>query len=762
MPLFKFENKLPTKAEVNKAVGKLQITRKRVDIASVRKVGRKDVNSIVSNIKELYSKHLIKYKEETELVTSPERLAEYINKCNENKIVAIDTETTGLDWWDNNIVGMSLYTSGEKAIYVPIAHISYVTRQPINDNVSKEDCYNALSNLSKDVKVIMWNAKFDLHFIDRGLGVKLNCYWDGLLLQKLNTNGLNVHNGLKPVWKKVCNIDDEVLKFDEYFDGITFDLVPVKYGYIYAAMDAKMTYDVYKYQIETLKKAKTDDNVELLENYEVFKHIEMPLVPVIEDMEGAGITFDTNYANTLSVEYNQKLKEVTNKLDNYLNKHFKLDLENYRKLNPLDNKLSNPINYSSPAQVGIVLYDIMGLSAINGRKTGEEVLQKLNTPFTNMLLEYRGINKLVTTYIEKMPSIVKDDGKIHASFNQLGARTGRFSSDNPNLQNIPAQNKDIRKMFTAGEGKLLFSVDYSAQEPRIAAHLSNDKLMIKAFTEGYDFYSFLGASAYHLDYEQCREFFPGGSPNPEGKKIRDRSKKAYLGLCYGMSTATLAEQMKIEVSEAQEVVNLIFKACKGLKDLLNDSIQMGKELGYITTIWGRKRYLEYIQRDRFEFDFNVKGGTTYFDPLDFDDENDNSYLYEDIKRKWLAKLNRAWGFKGIKKIIEDAAKEGVKIIDNTGYIKEDERRAINSRIQGSAADMTKQGMIEIFNSQLLKDLGFQLLLTVHDEVIGEGLEENKDLIIKELERCMLKPTEGLRVPFKCDVEVSKCWYGETL
>lgn len=765
--LFNIQSSLPSRSDVSNATGKVQITRQSVQNSKIKISGRgnKDITSVINTIKQVVNKHLNKYESECSVISNEKELSDYIKAINDNGYFALDTETTGLDSIDDDIVGLSLYTENQKAVYIPINHKSYITHQKLDGQLSKEVILKHLKNIK--ASSIMHNAKFDLHFLFNKLGYDAKIYWDTMLFAKLMVNGLNESVALKNLYSRINGLknDEALLSFDSYFGGISFEWVPIKYGYIYAAMDAKITYEVYKYQIGLVNRADAEGIDEIIENYNIFRNIEMPIIRVVKNMEDYGIKFDFEYANSLEMEYKEKLQAVEKQLDSIIISGWGTSIENYRKLNINNCKLSNPINYSSPTQIGILLYDIMGIDSKNGKKTGEEFLEKIDIPFTRLLLEYRGLSKLYNTYIEKMPEVVKSDGRVHCSFNILGAQTGRFSSDNPNMQNIPSYNKDIRKMFTASEGCYLFSCDYSGQEPRIAAHLSGDEVMIKAFSEGYDFYSFLGSNAYNLPYEECKEFYEDGTKNVNGKKIRDKSKKAYLGLTYGMQPATMADELKISVKEAQDVYKKVFKACPGLKRLLNDSIEIGKEYGYVTTIWGRKRYLEHIQKPKYEFKFNGEFGKTRFDPLDFDNENnedDLNWELEEIKNFWTKKLKSAYGWKAVQAIIANAKKDGVEIIDNTFYIAEDERKAINSRVQGSAADMTKMGMIELEHNEELKQLGFRLLLTVHDEVIGEAPKEHKDRVVELMQECMLKPTLGLSVPFKCDVEVTERWYGEVI
>lgn len=718
---------------------------------------KKDVGSIIKNIEALVNIKLNQYKDECVLITSKDELISYINKCNEVGLVAIDTETTSLDVMETTLVGFSLYTKGQKAAYIPVNHISYITLQKVKNQLYKDDiieCFNLLT-----AKIIMFNALFDMRVLYYTLGINVKIYWDTYILNKLTINGMsNLSASLKPSYSRVKGLKEPALSFDDYFKGITFDYVPINIGYIYAAMDAKITYELYEYQLQHYK---TEEYEGL---YNLFRKIEMPLLRVVFDMMNNGICFDKELNEKLLIEYENKLEECSKQVLDKISEYDEL-IDNYRRININNCKISNPISISSPTQLSILLYDILKLPSVSEkspRGTGEKELDKLKNKvsFASDILKYREIDKLLTTYIRKMPSVVKKDGRVHAQFNPLGAVTGRFSSDSPNLQNIPTSG-NIRRVFRATPGYYFVSCDYSSQEPRIVAHLSNDPVMIKAFKEGKDYYSFLGSIAYKIPYENCREFFPDGSVNKEGKKIRDKCKKAFLGLCYGMGFQTLAEQLGISPDEAQNVLNKVLAASPGLKKLLRDSIEFARNYGYVETLWGRRRYLNYIQYSPYEYSFTDKF-VIPFDVMDFESECIDDTYKDDIMDKWDRKLNSCKSYIDRNKLIAKAKDEGIIITDNTGYVKEDERYSINTKVQGSAADMTKQSMINIYNDNRLRELGFRLLLTVHDELIGECPIDNIKLAVPLIEENMLKHTRDLRVPFKVDTEISECWYGESI
>lgn len=749
---------LESKEGVVESLSSRMITRKSV-MSTITKSSTPSKNTafIIERIKDLVIKKLNKYKEECIIINDKLELQHYIEVANQNKIIAIDTETTSLDVLNLKLVGISLYTPNMKAAYIPINHISYISYQRTEGQLSDSEIFECFSKL--EAKVLMHNAYYDLRVLYYTLNLNLKLYWDTMIAEKLLINGTLKSSGLKPTYSRYLQLEEEALSFDDYFKGITFDLVPYQLGYLYAAMDAKMTYVLYKFQKDLYS------NSQYLSLYSLFRRVEMPIIRVVFDMFIRGISYDVEFNNNITMKYKKELDVITDDIYKELSK-FKTEIDNYRRLN-INCKLSDPISINSPLQIAIFLYDIVKLEPVvekKPRSTDEEVLNKLiDDPevgnFCKLFLKYREINKLITTYLEKMPEEVSKDGKIHTKFNSVGTVTGRFSSEGPNLQNIPS-SKDIRNAFTSSKGNYLISCDYSSQEPRIIAHLSKDPVMIQAFKEGKDFYAFLGSNAYNLSYDECKEYYPDGTPNPNGKVIRDRSKKTFLGLCYGMKSKKLSEQMFVTLEEAVEIRDLVLKACPGLKMLLDDSVTLGRKQGYVETLWGRRRYLNNINKPMYEFEFK-DNSKVVFDPLSFD-KNMNYDPYEKVKKVWLNKLNKARGFWNKLKIIQNAKEEGINIIDNSGYIEEDKRFCINTRVQGTAADMTKQAMITINNNEELKNLGFKLLLTVHDEVIGECPINNVKKAIPILEQCMLEPTLDLIVPFKVDTTVSTCWYGEEI
>lgn len=746
-------------------------------------------SGLVGRIKEIEKRvnsELGKYAEETLLLSTKDSLHDYISKCIENGIVAIDTETTGLDPMLDSIVGFSLYTPNEKTTYIPINHISYITHKKLSEQLTIEECREELQRIADaNIDVVMFNAVFDTRVIQKNIGVRLICTWDtsigGRCLDENEGVGKDEESGglpLKEAHKKyVLKGEGDAFKFDDLFKGITFNLIPINVGYLYAAHDAIITYELYEFQKPYLTYNPSEPH-EARNGMNgvawVFHNIETPCIQAVVDMEDTGVAFDFECNEQFKKKYHALLEE---KLQNFYE-----ICEQYRdKMQPYinDGTLGDPVNIRSVPQLQILLYTVAKIPPIVDKKTkqpmmstGAEILSQIDHPLCKAILEYRAFGKLVDTYIDKLPECVNpDDKRIHARFNQYGARTGRFSSRNPNLQNIPSHNKEIRKMFKATDGYVLMSADFSQQEPKTLAALcrmDGDDQLYNTFMQGKDLYSEIASKAFNRSYEDCLEFYldengkKTDKVNKEGKKYRTNSKSVLLGVLYGRGVDSIGEQLGCTKEQAQEIKDSVFRGFPAIKEFEEKSKRMAKDLGYVTTVCGRKRRLPDMQLDEYEFRWK-KGMSPDDDPLDFDGDNDTvSVVSEDITEKYLKKLRKC-KFSEKQKIKEYAYKDGIQIIDNGGKIAEATRQTVNSRVQGGAADLTKLAMIKLWKSERLKELGFRMLIQVHDEIIAECPEENMNECAKLFAQTMSQAAEEiLEMPISCDIEKTYCWYGEPI
>ena len=697
-----------------------------------------------------------------------DKLDEFYNMAVKNKVIAIDTETTGLDPISDMLVGVGVYTPGSEGLYIPVNHVSYMSGTRIKTQITEEQMKSFLVKLNNipGVKWIYHNAKFDVRVIRQQLGVYLSVYWDTSIgAALLNENEIRE---LKVLWNKYCNKDDEqALKFKQIVPEGQFHFVPLDCAYKYGGRDPKMTYELFEFQKPFL----TYDHEKcisqrLQDTSKLFHEIEIPLVEHVADMEDEGVYIDVEYANELTKNYTQQRDEVENKIQQIINEY--MNKPSWNKLHyDKKRKLSNPVNIASPTQLSIIMYDVMQLEnplAKNAKEkkkgTGADILQAINNEFTNLVIQYRKLDKLISTYTDKLPQEIKTKtGKIHASFNQNGTDTGRFSSSDPNLQNIPSKNVDIRKMFIACKGSeqyrhtknvdtlthVFVGSDYSQQEPRILAYLSKDESLRNAYLQGKDIYATVGSIVYNCRYEDCLEFNPDGSVNEEGKKRRNSMKTVVLGIMYGRGDASVAEQLDISVSEAKKIIQQFFDAFPNVKKWVNDTINFAKKYGYIVTLYGRKRRLPDIRLP--EFSISSLNGEE---------------LPSNVINNYRVKLQNSFG-KARKSLISQARQQGIRIVDNGGKISHAERQAINSTIQGSAADMTKKAMLDIATNEKLKQLGYSMTICVHDEIIGTCPYENRHEVAKCVAKTMIDaPIKRIDIPMKVDVEITPYWYGEQL
>lgn len=716
-----------------------------------------------------------------ELVTSEERLKQFDRKVVANGIVALDTETNGLDRIDGKIAGICLYTPYEKGIYIPVGHVSYMTNMELQSNISKEVVRKLIQSwVDNNIRFVLHNAKFDMHILYWMIGVKIVPYWDTLIGGYLLNE--NEPHGLKVLWQKYCTGESaEVGKFSELFNGIEFNKIPPDVGYMYAAFDPIMTFELYEFQRQYLDRDGDYCYKKGLERVaDVFRNIEMPLIEVVFDMEAQGVDIDTNLAHQLKERYTTYMDNALNEFNAQVAELDKHGVFNDLRVKHPDkyNKISEfgevNINIGSNQQLVILFYDVLKLEPPKGqRSVGEEQLKQLNHPLVSSILEYRGMSKLLSTYIDAIPEhISAKTGKLHANFNQYGAKTGRFSSSDPNLQNIPSRTKklsdgtvidaghDIRQMFIAGEGNVIIGGDFSQQEPRCLAHMSQDEHMIQAYLDGKDLYSTIASKLYNMPYDECKEFRPDGTVNPEGKQRRSSVKPILLGIMYGRGVTSIAEQMNISKEEAQQVINDFYNQFPKVKGFVDFAQENAREYGFVETAWGRKRRLPNMQLDPIEITVENPNLIDTFNPLDFSSTR-NTEVSDEVYFKYLKLMNRAFGREAKEKIKQMAKDEGYKIVDNGGYIADAQRQCVNSIIQGSAADMTKIAMIQIHDNKRLQELGYKLIIPVHDEVLGVCPKENAKEVRDILEHIMVHVVDGkFEIPMKTDIECTYRWYGE--
>lgn len=471
---------------------------------------------------------------------------------------AFDTETEGLEPLTAPLVGMSFAIKEHEAWYVPV---------PADPQGTAEIVHRFASVLShKDIRKIGQNIKFDI-LVLRKYGVKVaGPLFDTMIAHYLLNPEL--HHGMDYLAETYLNykpVPIEQLIGPKGKKQGSMRNVPIEEIKEYAAEDADITLQLKSY-FEPLMK---QEDVESL-----FYDMEMPLIYVLAEMEATGVKVDTQALKQSSVTLSNQLANLEKEIHGLAGCEF---------------------NINSTKQVGEVLFDKLQLDSkakktkTGGYSTSEEVLEKLRSkhPIVDKLLEYRGIKKLLSTYIDALPELINPTtGKIHTSYNQAVTATGRLSSTNPNLQNIPVRDemgREIRKAFIAdNEECVFFSADYSQIELRIMAHLSGDPHMIDAFCEGEDIHAATAAKIYGL------------SPAEVSSDMRRKAKTANFGIIYGISVFGLAERLDIPRGEAKELIDGYFKSYPRIREYMDESIRAAKEKGYVETLFKRKRFLPDI------------------------------------------------------------------------------------------------------------------------------------------------------------------------
>jgi len=492
-----------------------------------------------------------------QLIENEEEMQKLCDYFLTNEILSLDTETTSTSAIDAELVGLSFAVKEFEAFYVPIPAEREKALQIVN----------IFKPVYEDPKILKvgQNLKYDLEVL-RNYNIQLQGpLWDTMIAHYLIQPELR-HNMdfMAEVYLNYKTIHiDELIGPRGKNQRSMRDLSPTLV-YEYAAEDADVTLRLKNKLEPELKKFECED---------LFYQIEMPLMPVLAEMEMSGVCLDT-----------ESLKETSTILTNRLK-----DIEHH-----IYEQAGHSFNIASPKQVGAVLFDELKIvEKAKKTKTGqyvtsEEVLQQLKNKHEIVadILEYRGLTKLLGTYIDTLPQLVNPrTGHIHTSFNQTVTATGRLSSSDPNLQNIPIRGEDgkeIRKAFVPEPGCLFFSADYSQIELRVMAHLSNDQEMIRVFNEGKDLHAATAANIYKKPIEKVT------------RDERTKSKRANFGIIYGITVFGLAERLSISRDEAKQLIDGYFTTFPEVHDYMEKAKQTARQKGYVTTLYGRRRYLPDI------------------------------------------------------------------------------------------------------------------------------------------------------------------------
>ena len=725
--------------------------------------------SLLSNISNISKEVQEIFKDSpAKCIHSPEELHKYIDLCIENKIAAIDTETTGLDRYQDKIVGVSLFTPNYYPIYIPIKHIHVLSEELYEGQLTYEEVKEELQRfVDNKVKLVFANAAFDLAMIENSIGVNLEdvFYFDVLIAWRcIKENEQRGDTNLKDLYHKYVAKDglENSKRFSDLFSPYEFPRCKPEVGALYAANDAQITYELYEYQLQYIDK----DN-EVCKKYhleqisDLIWNIEMPMVKVCHYMSRTGIYLDDNMINILKTKYHRLYHEEEQKLRNLVQDV--LDTKGIPSKCPF--RSGAEFNPESTPQTKFLFYDILGFE-IAKKGTGKDIMAKIDHPIAKEITYMRSLGVLVNTFVDKLPDTRwYGDNRVHAEFKQIGADTGRMSCKNPNLQNIPSKITDIRRMFRATPGYVIMSSDYSSQEPRITAFVSGDKKMIQAFKDNKDIYASIASLAFNKPYEQCLEFNPqSGEYQAEGKHRRSAAKQIVLGICYGREVPSIADQLygdkgtkEQRIKDAQDIYDAVMRAFPGLQHLMDYQQAKARKLGYVETVKGRRRHLPDMQLEPFTLKATEKYVSGDLDPLDLEHLENN--LDEETKEHYQEELSKIWGRQNLQKAITKLNEIGISVRDNRAFIQRATRQTVNAVIQGSAADQTKLAMIELYNNEEWHKIGGRILIPVHDEILAEVPIENCKRGAEILSSCMLKAADYLPFPSKCDVTTTIRWYG---
>ncbi|MFH1278360.1 MAG: DNA polymerase I [Candidatus Eisenbacteria bacterium] len=571
------------------------------------------------------------------------------------KRFAFDTETTSTEPMRAVLVGLSVAAAAGEAWYVPVRHAD-------KNNADLGDVKEILGPLLENPSIpkIAQNAKYDILVLRRA-GIEVaGLAFDPMIASYLIDPGQRSH-GLDHL--ALVHLNHKMIPIERVIGAgrtqKTMDKVTTEEAYEYACEDADMTLRLADRLAPRLEEGKLT---------KLMDEVEIPLVGVLARMEEAGVSVDVEFLGEMSVELASEIERMT------------VEIQEIAGV---------PFNLNSPKQLAEILFDRIGLKPVRKTKTGfstdTNVLQELapRHPLPARILEYRQLEKLRGTYVDALPKMIHPEtGRIHTSFNQTVAATGRLSSSDPNLQNIPIRTeigRRIRKAFVAGgRNRSLLSLDYSQIELRLVAHLSEDEALIRDFGEGTDIHRRTAATLFGLKEDEVTG------------EMRSRAKAVNFGIIYGMGAFGLAGRLEIPQSEAQQFIDEYFAAYPGVKAYLDGTIEEGREKGYVETMLGRRRYLPELT----------------------------------------SKNGRLRSFA--------------------------ERTAVNTPIQGSAADLIKLAMIAVDEELLRSGLRAHMILQVHDELVFEGPDDELGRVEKMARKIMESRME-LRVPLVVDAGRGKNW-----
>ncbi|WP_144392630.1 DNA polymerase I [Pleionea sediminis] len=504
-----------------------------------------------------------KAKSDYETILTEEQLNVWKNKLESAELFAFDTETTSVNYMDADLVGMSFAVKAGEAAYLPLTH-DYLDAPEQLDRTWVLDQLKPLLESSEHKKVGQ-NLKYDASVLAK-YDIELKGIAFDTMLESYTYNSVATRHDMDSL--AMTYLGRDTIHFEDIAGKgakqVTFNQIDIEQAAEYAAEDADVTLQLHEKIWPMLEKEEGPKGI--------FEHIEMPLLSVLSRVERTGVYIDRQLLREKSQTFAVRIKELQEKA-------FELAGEEF--------------NLGSPKQLQRILFEKLELPVIKKTpkkqpSTAEDVLQELalDYPLPKVILEYRGLSKLKSTYTDKLPEMVKEStGRLHTSYHQAVAATGRLSSTEPNLQNIPIKNeagRSIRQAFVAPKGRKIVAADYSQIELRIMAHLSQDEGLLEAFSNDKDIHTATAAEVF------------GVAESAVTQEQRRSAKAINFGLIYGMSAFGLAKQIGVGRDEAQHYIDTYFARYPGVEEYMEDTKEKAKEQGYVETLYGRRLYLPEI------------------------------------------------------------------------------------------------------------------------------------------------------------------------
>ncbi len=497
-------------------------------------------------------------------ILTQKQLDEWLKKLEAAELFALDTETTSLDYSQAEVVGLSFAVEAGKAAYLPLAH----DYPDVPEQLNREEVLKQFKALLEDTSQakLGQNLKYDANVLANH-GIELQGIAHDTMLESYVYNSTATKHNMDDLAKKYLGL--ETIHYEDVAGKgakqIGFQEVPLEQAAPYAAEDADITLRLH--QVLSAKLAQQPKLEKL------YRDIEMPLVPVLSSMERTGVLIDRDMLAQQSMELSSKINSIEQHAHELAGQAF---------------------NLGSPKQIQEILYDKLKLPVLKKTpkgqpSTNESVLQELalDYPLPKLILEYRSLSKLKSTYTDKLPEQINPKtGRVHTSYHQAVTATGRLSSSDPNLQNIPIRSEEgrkIRQAFIAPAGYKVVAADYSQIELRIMAHLSGDEGLLSAFSQGVDIHSATAAEVFAVPLEQVTT------------ELRRSAKAINFGLIYGMSAFGLGQQLGLPRNQAQEYIDLYFERYPGVKEYMDSIREKAKQQGYVETLFGRRLYLPEIK-----------------------------------------------------------------------------------------------------------------------------------------------------------------------